>query len=286
LVELKVPAGAGRVARYLLKKFPNLHYSAVHKALREKDIKLNGKRLVDDISLLEGDILQVYLPDSVVYGRKTPDIAYEDQNLIVVNKGISVEVVGSGDTLQSQVSDYLGSSVFACHRLDARTGGLVVFAKNKMAYSEMLRAFRQREIEKRYLCIIKGRPSCTKGTLNSYLIKDSRRNTVKIFDKQVQGAVPISTNYQIISSKDDYSLAEVELTTGRTHQIRAHLAHIGHPLLGDDKYGNRSFNKKYNVHNQALWAVRIRFMLPKKSRLSYLNNHTITTANYTFPVAL
>lgn len=286
MVELKVPAGAGRVSRYLLKKFPNLHYSAVHKALREKDIKLNGKRLVEDISLLEGDILQVYLPDAVVYGKKAPDIAYEDQNLIVVNKGVSVDVVGNGDTLQNLVSTYLGTQVFACHRLDNKTGGLVIFAKNKMAYSEMLRAFRQHEIGKRYLCIIKGCPSQTKGTLNSFLSKDTRRNTVKIFDQQVQGSLPITTCYQILSTKEDYSLAEVELTAGRTHQIRAHMAHIGHPLLGDDKYGNRGFNKKYNVHNQALWAVRIRFMLPKKSRLAYLNNHIITTANYVFPVEL
>ena len=286
MVEIKVPLGAGRVARFLRKKFPNLQYSTVQKALREKDIKLNGKRLTDDVSLLEGDILQIYLPDAVIYGRPKPDIVYEDENIVVVNKRQGIEVVGQGDTLQSDVAAYLDAPVFPCHRLDAKTGGLVIFAKNKHAYSEMLNAFRQHYIKKTYRCIVRGCPKKPAAELNAYLVKDSRRSTVKIFDRSVPGSVPIITRYKVLRSKDDCSLLEVDLVTGRTHQITAHMAHVGHPLLGNDKYGDRAFNKKYNVRNQCLWAIGLRFRFPKKSSLSYLNTKNITTDHYKFPIEI
>ena len=286
MVEIKVPLGAGRVGRFLLKSFPNLHYSTVQKALREKEIKLNGKRLAEDISLLEGDVLQVYIPDSILYGRPRPDIVYEDENIAILNKPQGIEVTGVGDTLESDLSAYLNIPVYACHRLDVKTGGLTIFAKTKQAYSEMLRAFRQHDIKKTYVCLVKGRPPKQSTELNAFLVKDSRRGTVRVFDNNVPGAQPITTCYKIIRSKGDLSLLEVDLVTGRTHQITAHLAHIGHPLLGNDKYGDRVLNKKYNVRNQCLWAVKLKFQLPKKSLLSYLNGKTIFTNNFKFPVEI
>lgn len=286
MVELKVPIGSGRVARYLLKTFPNLQYSAVQKALRDKDIKLNGKRLTEDISLLEGDVLQIYLPDAILYGKPKPDIAYEDDNIAVVNKKPGMEISGEGQTLQTLVTQYLNEPAYPCHRLDVKTGGLVLFAKTKGVYTEILRAFRQNEIHKRYVCIVKGTPAQANAELQAYLLKDSRRSTVRIMNKPLNNAQPITTRYKILASKGEFSLLDVELITARTHQIRAHLAHIGHPILGDDKYGDRAFNRKYKVHEHVLWVTRLKFTLRRRSRLSYLNNRTIATSNYQLPLEI
>ncbi|MDP2892439.1 MAG: RluA family pseudouridine synthase [Bacillota bacterium] len=230
-------------------------------------------------------------------GATVLDIAYEDPNILVVNKSAGISVTDDredgSENLTSLVLEYLiGKKEYApgldfaaapCHRLDHFTGGLTVFAKTPEVLDEVLEAFKERRVKKFYHCIVKGTPERHSAELNHYLKKDAIAAKVKITGKPVKGAVPICTRYRTICGNGVITLLEVELVSGRTHQIRAHLAYIGHPLLGDDKYGNWTLNKKYKSHYQALWATRLQFYFNDASLLKYLNTRRITTNRWQFP---
>ena len=273
-----------RLDKYLSKRFKSMPRSLLYKYLRTKYIKLNGKKALPDVFLNEGDVLTLYIRDEFFTGQKNydflkagriTDILYEDENLLILDKKVGVichqDSRYDSDALNLRVQRYLyekgeydpdKENSFApalCNRIDRNTGGIVIAAKNAGALRVMNQKIRDREVEKFYLCAVKGTPEPRHAVLTAYHSKDERTNTVSISDRQHDGEKEIITEYTVLDSAPPLSLCEVLLHTGRTHQIRAHMAHIGHPLLGDEKYGDKKLNTRFRMRRQALYAYRIRF---------------------------
>lgn len=207
------------------------------------------------------------------------DIIYEDGNILVVYKPEGILTDGGDKSLEAQVNAYLGEygkQAKVCHRLDRNTDGLVIFAKNPEAEAEMLEAIKTRKPEKYYLAAIKGVPKKPSAVLKAYLFKDSKKGVVYIHDVFKPGCVPIETHYKVLKQTDNgNSQAEIKLISGKTHQIRAHMAHIGHPVLGDGKYGDFALNRKLGLKAQELTAYKIVFHFDKESLLGYLEGKTV-----------
>jgi 23S rRNA pseudouridine955/2504/2580 synthase len=289
-----------RLNKYLKEQMPELPHGIIFRTIRQKDVRINGKQARENIVLNAGDEVSVYLPLRYQEGTKAPvrvelDILYEDHHIILVNKqpGISVhpDAKTSGSTLIQQVQTHLeakGETIRSkelpalCHRLDHHTGGIVIIAKTVAARDELLMRFRLREIGKFYQCIVSGSIHPPSGTLSHYLMKDEYASKVSVIPQSTPGALFIQTRYRTIRTGHTLSLLEVELLTGRTHQIRAHMSYIGHPILGDDKYGDRSLNRQYRIKTQQLWAYRIQFNFKSTGILDYLNHRTWTVENIPF----
>ncbi len=215
-------------------------------------------------------------------------ISYEDENIIAVIKPANLETAQCDaapgkDSLESRVSSLCASPVYPVHRLDANTTGLVLFAKNTEAEKALGEAISKRRINKFYRCVVKNEPRPPKATLKAWLLKDAKAARVTISETQQNGSKNIETAYETLSpsalAANAYEL-EVELLTGRTHQIRAHLAYAGHPLLGDDKYGERDWNRENKARALYLCACRISFSLPPDDPLCYLNEKTFTATPF------
>ena len=269
-----------KLINFLLSEFNNLSQNAVFKALRKKDIIVNGKRINENIIVNSGDELVLYITDENLYGNISLDIVYEDDNIIVVNKpsGISVTDNSLKEKNLTQIMQEKYSTAMPCHRLDRNTSGLVVFAKNEEALNILLDKFKDREIEKYYACIVNGVPKEKEKTLEAYLFKDNKKSQVYISDTPKTGYQKIITLYKVVETNKEknISLLEVKLETGKTHQIRAHLAHIGHPIIGDGKYGINEINKKYHSKAQFLKAYKLVFSFNNESGiLDYLNGKEI-----------
>lgn len=221
------------------------------------------------------------------------DIVYEDKNLIIVNKKTGLVVHedndNTSDTLINRIKHYLYEKgeyepekemSFApslCNRIDRNTEGLVICAKNAESLRIMNQKIKDREIKKKYRCVCVGNFKNKSDEISAYLVKDEENNKVRIYDKPVENSKKIITRYTVLKQKDELSLLEIDLITGRTHQIRAHMAYIGHPILGDGKYGENSINKKYSVKTQALCSYSIKFEFTTDSGiLEYLNGKEIT----------
>ncbi len=302
---------AGQRLDKFITKALDIPMSLLYKSIRLKKIKLNRKRAECGTKLCEGDTLQCFLPEEVfakldggairadgtadnteaLLARCTavPDTVYEDENIIIVNKpqGLSVhEDEGTkSNTLITYIQSYLykkgeyspsdeqSFSPALCNRIDKNTSGLVIAAKNAEALRIMNEKIKAREIDKFYLAAVHGIPSPSENTLHGYLLKDSKTNTVRIFDKNPpKAAKNIITKYRTLATCGGNALVEVELLTGRTHQIRAHMAHIGHALLGDGKYGVNREDKQRGYKYQALCSYKIRFSFRGESGvLDYLN---------------
>ena len=199
-------------------------------------------------------------------------VVYADENIIIADKPAGLPTAkadGEGDCLEGRLEVY--GRPKPAHRLDANTTGLVLFGRNEEALGALEEAIKQRSIKKFYRCTVKGRPAPASATLTAYCVKDEARSRVTVYDSPLPGSRDMITRYTVISSHGDTSELEVELVTGRTHQIRAHLAHIGHPILGDDKYGDREFNHAHRARVQQLYAVRLECAFEENSLLSYLN---------------
>ncbi len=303
--ELKIGKNdAGQRLDKFITKTLDLPTSLLYKSIRLKKIKVNRKRAEISTILTEGDTVQCFLAEEFFarldgeggevtanLSRIAPklDVIYEDENIILLNKrpGVSVheDEHNALSTLIVQLQAYLyqrgeydpaseqSFSPALCNRIDRNTGGIVIAAKNAEALRIMNEKIKLREIDKFYLAAVHGVPSPRSDTIRGYLLKDERTNQVRIWDKNPpRGAKEIITRYRVVASKRDTSLIEVELLTGRTHQIRAHMAHIGHPLVGDGKYGVNREDRARGYKYQALYSYRLRFSFKTEAGiLGYLD---------------
>lgn len=296
-----------RLDKFLTKAVKGLPPSLMYKFIRTKKIKVNRARCDQKQILCEGDEIQLFIKDEFFDAPSkdtsaltsiTPklDIVYEDEHIMLLNKrpGVLVhdDVEGGENTLILHVQAYLcgkgeynpaDEQSFApalCNRIDRNTGGMVIAAKTAEALRVMNELIREDELSKCYLCLVHGRMEQPRATLHGYLRKDSAKNMVEVRDKAFPGAKEIITKYRVLGERREtdhdgksaiVSLLEVELVTGRTHQIRAHLSHIGHPLVGDGKYGINRDDRRSGYKFQALYAYRLGFRLSKDAGvLDYL----------------
>lgn len=298
-----------RIDKYLTKSFKNLPTSLMYKYIRKKRIKLNGKRCEISSRLSEGDIIELYINDEFFEKSekqydflKAPnkiDILYEDSNILLLDKkpGLIVHPDENYhfDSLISRVTHYLydkhefnpeKENSFApalVNRIDRNTGGIVIAAKNAESLRILNQKMKNRELKKIYLCIVHGTLKNKAGVLSAYLDKNEKQNRVYISSNKKEGLKYIKTKYKVLKEYGKFSLVEVELLTGRTHQIRAHFAFIGHPLLGDGKYGTNELNKGTGFKYQALYSYKLIFNFTTPAGLlEYLNGKEITAPNIWF----
>lgn len=262
--KLEFSAKSGRLLKQLEES--GVPYAAAQKALRGKDVLVNGQRVKGDVPLAQGDSVCVFFNEPKV------TVVYEDERLLVVDKpqGLATE----GENALEEKVHQTHPTARLCHRLDQNTGGLVLFAKDEEAYEAVFAAMKERTLRKFYRCIVAHAPCPREATARAFLKKDAQAAYVTVFDCEREGAKEIVTAYKTLHA-GALSLLEVELITGRTHQIRAHLAHLGCPIVGDDKYGDRTLNKSLGVKLQALFAVRLELHFPKGSPLAHYNGLSI-----------
>lgn len=261
---------------------------AIREAIRKRDVRIDGMRVRGDVRVHAGQEIRAFWPKTVVSGRPQekplPEIVFEDEHVLLINKPQGLQSQNEdtplqGDSALTRVLSYLQSRgektdrVHLCHRLDVQTGGLLLFAKDDEAFESAMQAFSARTFRKFYTCRVKGCPAKREAVLRAWLRKDAQISRVSVTDYPARGALEIMTGYRVLEPAQN-ALLEVELMTGRTHQIRAHLAHIGHPILGDDKYGDRMLNRKLGLKRQQLWATRLVF--EAEGALSYLNGRSFS----------
>lgn len=287
-----------RVDKFLQKAVKRLPQNLMYKYLRTKRIKLNGKKCEISTKLQFGDKMELYINDEFfdesienefMAAPANLNIVYEDENILLIDKKNGLVVHEDDeqtvDTLINRVKHYLfdkgeynplEESSFApslCNRLDRNTGGIVIAAKNAESLRILNQKIKDRELEKRYLCVTVCLPPKDSDTATAYLEKDETKNQVFVSDKKTSKNKTIITKYTVIAKKGQLALLDVDLITGRTHQIRAHLAHLGCPILGDGKYGLNNVNKEYNIKTQALYSYKLTFKFTTDSGiLSYLDS--------------
>lgn len=308
------PNDAGqRLDRFLTKAAPNLPASLLYKAIRTKNIKVNRKRATIDQRLTEGDVIDVYVKDELLAppkqhydfftaGKKL-EIVYEDQQILLVNKPEGLLCHGDdkefSDTLILRIQRYLyekgeynpdqeqSFTPALANRIDRNTGGIVMAAKTAAALRVLNQKIKDRELDKYYLCLVHGVMEKPQALLTGYLTKDEQRNMVTVHNTPQPGGRTIATQYRVLQCKNNISLLEVKLLTGRTHQIRAHMASIGHPLVGDGKYGKNAADKKRGFHHQALYSYKLTFRFTTPAGcLSYLNGQTFQVKQIWFTEGL
>ena len=298
-----------RLDRFLAKSVPLLPASLAQKYIRLKRIKIDGKRAERDTRLLAGNVIQLYINDEFFDTPKPENayltvtapklqIVYEDENLILVDKKPGQAVhphdgAEYGKTLIDHIQAYLYAKgewkpreehAFApalCNRIDRNTGGIVIAAKNAEALRILNQKIKDRELEKRYLCVVHGTPKPKQGRLEGFLFKDAKQNRVYVTQKPQPGSKTAVTLYRTLASREGLSLVECELITGRTHQIRAMMAYAGTPLLGDGKYGK--LDKRFARTYQALYSYQLKFVFTTDAgALDYLNGKSFTVEQVDF----
>ncbi len=277
---------------FLQSNYPMLKIGTINKFFRSNKIKVNGKKIPINSPLKNGDILNLYIDDmffekptkenAFKFSNKNIDIIYEDENLLVLNKPAGIRVIDDNwknyDTLINRVKNYYFSigditTPFLCHRLDTGTQGLVLVAKNEEFLQFMLELFKVQNLEKEYVCVVKGIPQQKHSIQNAFLTKNAKQGYVTISQKPKNNfSKPIKTKIDFIECYNDYSLLKIGLITGRTHQIRAHLSYLNLPILGDSRYGINSLNRQLKMKYQALCSYKITFGKITNKRYSYLSN--------------
>ena len=277
-----------KLNKFLLENIPNLTYGLFCNTLRKKDIKINEKRINKDVLVYEGDEILVYIADSLLEGKNQVklDVVYEDDNILLINKPANIEVTGENSLTSLVHKNYIDSNFkpMPCHRLDRNTTGLVLFAKNEIALNILLDKFKKHEIEKHYLALVYGIPNVQHKRCEAYLFKDNKKSMVYISDVPKKGYVKIITSFSVLEKrKDNTSLLDVEIETGKTHQIRAHLAYLGFPIIGDGKYGKNDINKSFKKSHQMLCSYKLKFNFSSDSGvLNYLNGREFVLGSVDF----
>ena len=299
-----------RLDAFMGKYLKSMPPALLYKYIRKKRIKVNGAKTQPSYRLLQGDTLQLYLNDELfesekeevdIYQKIRPNlsIVYEDNNILLADKppGLIVheDENENFNTLINHIKAYLYQKgeynpavehAFApalCNRIDRNTGGIVIASKNAQALRILNEKIKTRELHKFYLCIVMGELRQSQGELTGYLKKDAASNMVKIYTEPTRGALWAKTRYRVLRVKNGQSLIEAELITGRTHQIRAQFAAIGHPLLGDGKYGQNSENRRAGRSYQALYSYKLLFAFETPSGiLSYLDGKTFEVPEVSF----
>ncbi len=287
-----------RLDKFVTKAVPRLPQGLLYKYIRTKRIKVNGKRGEIATRLQAGDVIEMYLNDEFfepvekkydfMSASKKLDILYEDENILLLDKKVGLlchpDDREYADTLIARVERYLfekgeydpdkenSFTPALANRIDRNTGGIVIAAKNAESLRILNQKIKNREISKTYLCLAHGHFDQPQATLTAYLWKDEKKNKVTVTARPTEGSKEIRTRYEVLDEKDRLSLVRVELLTGRTHQIRAHFAYLGHPLLGDGKYGTNALNKEKGYKKQCLYSYRLQFAFTTDAGLlNYLN---------------
>lgn len=301
-----------RLNKFLEKAVPLLPGGMMHKYIRIKRIKVNGKRTDFAYRLQEGDVLQLYINDeffekpkkhseeeAYLHAKPNIDVIYEDQHILLVNKPAGLVVHaddnGTSDTLIARIQAYLyqygrwdpdkeaSFTPSLCNRIDRGTSGIVIAAKTAEALRVMNQKIRDRELHKSYLCVACGHVRPRDGRIKNYILRHESEHRVSVHDHPVAGARTAVTQYRVLKETPELSLVECDLITGRTHQLRAQFSHMGHPLLGDSKYGKNEMNRKYRRKSQALCSYKLRFdFTTDAGSLGYLNHKVFAAPRVEF----
>lgn len=267
---------------YILKKFPLLSKSFLFKSLRNKDIRVNEKKIAQNIYVCNYDKIDIYITDEILFNiPKKLNYVYIDDNILVVFKPQGIlsnnedkNILLNEPTLYDLVKKEYNDAII-CHRLDRNTSGLVIFARNTIAYNEISHAFLLNQIYKIYITYVyRANFEKDNDVLQKYILTDKQTGFSKIYDTKVPNSKKIYTKYEVIyvNKKKDYAILKVTIHNGKTHQIRAQLSEILHPIIGDSKYGINKVNKRFKVYKQLLFATQYKFDFNDNSPLFYLNN--------------
>lgn len=299
-IEIGSNEAGQRLDKFLRKLLKDVPLSAIFKALRKGDVRVNGKKQKEKYILQEEDVVEIkYIQTKketkekfIKVNSSALRITYEDENIVIVEKWPGVLVHPDGNKKEATLTDYVLSYLFAkgdympenevtftpaaCNRLDRNTSGIVIFGKNFEALRILNETIREGEVEKYYNTLVKGR--IKDGLYKGYILKNEETNISKVYEKKVPGSKEIAMEVKTLKSNGAFSFLEINLITGRSHQIRAHLSHLGNPVLGDTKYGDRKlnsyFNNKFGLEYQYLYAYKLIFR-GVGGKLEYLKNKTI-----------
>lgn len=304
-IEIGANEAGQRLDKFLRKLLKDVPLSAIFKALRKKDIRVNGKRQNEKYFLEEGDVVEIKYIQSkkedktkkfIKVDPKRMKICFEDENMVIVEKWPGILVHSdSSDNKEATLTDYVlcylndkgdylpeNEVTFtpaACNRLDRNTSGMIMFGKTFEGLKCINEAIREDEVKKYYYTLTKGRAKS--GLYEGYIVKNPETNISTVYDKEVKNSKKIAMDVKVVETNGAYSLLEINLITGRSHQIRAHLAHAGNPIIGDNKYGDKKLNSffesKYGLNYQFLYAYKLNFR-KIKGKLGYLDNKTIAVA--------